>query len=547
MHISRTLLLALFLAGCGEEGDAPVAKIGEQPISANQLRSFVERLPDGLKSKQSGDAARRQYLQSLIDRQLILAKAIAHGLDTLQAVERSVREAVDARVIALYRSRFLTPRAAVPEEDVRRVYEEQGYHRERKLNAILVLSRAEIDEVAAKLAAGQPFAEVARAHSLDDRSADKDGTLGFIGREAAPGLHIPAEVFNSLPTGQISQPLPAGRSWHVVLFSADRPTPYERYRPLIEELLFRERIAEVEAENFELLRESTGTALDEGGFRLMLDAAQRHDTEILEQNDATLYTYADKQVSVSAAWQALKRINVQRSLQDSGRALASLAHLVLRPVLLRHDAYARGLYADPVILHLEHRAREGTLLDAVRNRFASVDLLADAEVWAFYDEHPDYFYHEKSTEVKELLIRDLADAIELRDRIAAGASFAEFADRSVRERASESEARFHFHPRDKTIYPQLVPAILGAEEGRLMGPVRVQGGYSLFRVVGKNPGSVETYEQVQRRARALLRRERENRALDDLVKELRQQRADHIQIDEDRLHQALPDSLVSGP
>jgi len=72
----------------------------------------------------------------------------------------------------------------------------------------------------------------------------------------------------------------------------------------------------------------------------------------------------------------------------------------------------------------------------------------------------------------------------------------------------------------------------------------VQGGYSLFRVQGQNTGGVEPYEKVQQQARALLRREHENQAFENLVKDLRQRYADRITIDEDQLRQALPDSLV---
>ena len=56
---------------------------------------------------------------------------------------------------------------------------------------------------------------------------------------------------------------------------------------------------------------------------------------------------------------------------------------------------------------------------------------------------------------------------------------------------------------------------------------------------------LEPYEHVQRRARALLRREREDEAFAALVRDLRQRHADQIHVDEDQLRAALPDSLVT--
>ena len=510
------LAITTALAACSQETNAPVARVDEVPISAESLRSFVEKLPPGLRNPEGGDAARRQYVRSLIDRQLILKEALVHGLDTLQSVKRTVDEAVDARVIALYRARNITAQVQVPEEDVRRVFTEGGYHRERKLNAILVHTRAEIEAAVAALDAGQPFAEVARSHSLDKRSAEQGGELGFIGREAAPSLHIPAEVFNTLPLGEISAPLRAGLSWHIVRFTEDRDTPYERYRPLVEEQLFSERLGQVEAEHFESLRAAAGAALDQAGLQLMLSAAQREDGALLDTCTAPLYTFAEGQATVAAAYKALRRLNAQRSLKDSARARTTLDRLVLRPLLQRRAAREQDLYDDPEVQRLAKRTYQDALLNAVRERFAAIEMLSDAEVWEYYDSHPDMFYHEESVEVEELLASSPAEAQWLSDQLAAGASFADLADRSVRAQAVQSQARFHFHPRDEKLYPRLVPAIYAAEPGQLVGPIRVRDGYSIFRVQGRNPGRVEPYEQVQRRARALLRREREKRGFHQL-------------------------------
>lgn len=540
------VLLVLILSGCAQEEERPVAKIDEVPISAQSLRSFVEKLPAGLRHPEGGDAARRQYVQSLIDRQLILKEAIAHGLDTLRSVKRAVDEAVDARVIALYRARHITAQVQVSEEEVRRVFGAEGYHRERKLSAILVHTRAEIEAAIAALDAGQPFAAVARAHSLDERSAEQGGELGFIGREAAPGLHIPAEVFKTLSVGQISAPLRAGRSWHVVRFTEDRDTPYERYRPLIEEQLFNERLAQVEAEHFETLRAATGAALDRAGLQLMLSAAGREDISLLDTCAAPLYTFSAGQATVATAYKALRRLNAQRSLKDSTRARTALDRLVLRPLLQRRAAREQDLYSDPDIQRMARRAYEDALLNAVRNRFAAIEMLSDAEVWEFYDSHPDLFMHEESVEVEELLAPSLAQAQWLSGQLAAGASFSDLADRSVRAQAVQAQAQFHFHRRDEKLYPRLVPAIYAAEPGQLVGPLRVRDGFSIFRVQGRNPGRVEPYEQVQHRARALLRRKRENAAFTALVKDMRQRYQSRVAIDQRALKAALPDSLVQG-
>ena len=72
----------------------------------------------------------------------------------------------------------------------------------------------------------------------------------------------------------------------------------------------------------------------------------------------------------------------------------------------------------------------------------------------------------------------------------------------------------------------------------------VEGGFSLFRVLDHEDASIEPYEQVRRRAAALLRLEREHWHLQALLKKLREKYAAQIKIDEARLREAVPDSLL---
>jgi parvulin-like peptidyl-prolyl isomerase len=538
-------LLALTSAGCGDTTDPVVAEIGDYVITATRLRTFVEGLPDGLRNQYVGDAARRQYLQSLIDRHLLLTEARALGFDTTRAVDRAASGAVDSRAIALYRARHMTPKASVSEEEVRRVFAEEGYDRERKLGAILVKTRAEIETVLSELRGGRSFAEVADAHSLDERSAGQEGELGFVDRNLAGRLHVPLDVFASLPLGEVSTPLPAGKSWHVVRFSEEREVAYNRSRPTIEERLFRKRLAQVEAEHFEQLKESFHAVIEPAAFQQMLSAAAERDAGALASNTTALYVHDEGRITVAAAWEALVRVNAVRALSDSSRALESLERIVLRIALLREAARRDGLYADPDVERLGKSVREDALLETVR-KTAPVDTPSDAEVWQYYDEHPEFFHHEESVRIQELLLASAGEAHEVKAQIAAGAPFADFAGRNRREGALDNRVHLHFHPRDKFAYPHLVPAILEADIGQLTGPISVEGGYSLFRVESRDPGVVEPFEKVRRQARALILRERESRALAAQIQSLRDRHASRIKIHQDRLADALPDDLVGG-
>ena len=78
-----------------------------------------------------------------------------------------------------YKAQEITSKVKISNEAVQRYFEQEGYGRERLLNAIKVGSRAAIDTVLQELRAGRSFAEVAQARSLDERSAERGWRVGL--------------------------------------------------------------------------------------------------------------------------------------------------------------------------------------------------------------------------------------------------------------------------------------------------------------------------------------------------------------------------------
>ena len=547
MEHARAVFLGLgiLLIGCGDLQDPIVAEVGPYEITANVLRTFVEELPDGLRPLETGDAARRHYVQTLIDGRLLLMEARALGLDTTRTTHAKVRDAVDARVRYLYRIREITSKIEITEEEVKEHFRTEGFDRERKVSGILVKSRATLDTVIAKLQAGQPFAEVDRAHSLDESSVRQGGELGFIGRDMAPRVHIPPEVFRSLPLGELSDPLPHGPNWHVVRFTEERPASYKTYRSRIRAMLFEERVAQFEQEHLELLRESFRVRLHPAGLQELIAAYQRQDLSPLALSRTSLYTYEKGEMSVAEVQERLLQLRIRSGFADSAQAASTLEHLILNPFLTQEAARRAGLYEEDEIRRFRRGKEDDVLLETLKKTVITGDLtIPEEEVRHYYDSRPEIFRHEPATWIEELLLATETEGWKMRRQIEAGALFAELADRSLRKMGREDNARVHVHPREKALYPRLFPAVMEKSQGELVGPIEVKGGYSIFRMLGYEEAKIEPYETARRRAFALIRRERENQALQVFVEQLRNKYTSRIKIDESRLLEAVPDNLV---
>ena len=543
----KHLLLAclIFSTSCSPPEEPLVAEVGPHQIDARLLRLYVEELPSGLRTQKTGDEARQYYLQALIDRRLLLLEARSRGLDTTTTFQNSVQDAVNSRVRSVYKSQEIASKVKISNETVRRHFEREGYGQERLLNAIKVGSRAAIDTVLQELRAGRSFAEVARARSLDERSAERGGELGFIGRDQLESLHIPPTVFRNLPQNQLSEPLPAGSAWHIVRFSEDRPASYEKYQGRIASLLYQKRLAQVEAEHLEQLRDSFNVLLNSSALRELVNAYQAKQPALIEGNSTPLYTYKGGEITLGQVQEFLRRRNISFGLADSAQAMVALNRYFLEAHLIQEAARKDGFYQTPEMQKFVERTANAKLLEIVRKSvIADLIDLSEEDVRHYYDTHLETFRHSEAVWIEEVLLPTQADALQIKDQIEAGAPFDQFIDKSLRADAQKYNGRYHFHMLGKARYPVLVPAVFQAQQGQLEGPLQVEGGYSVFRVLEREESSIEPFEVVQQRARALVRLERETQALNAFLVQLREKYAGQIKIYSDRLKEAVPDSLL---
>lgn len=541
------LCLCWLAIGCGAPEEKMVAEVGSHRITVGSLRTYVEELPDGLRPKMTGDEARRHYLQSLIDGRLLLMEARDLDLDTIQTVRTGIENAVSARVRFLYRARMITSKVEVPEEEIEAYFTSEGFDRERKFSGILVASRAAVDTVLAELQNGRPFEEIAMERSMDRRSARQGGELGFIGLDLASRLHIPPDVFRSLPLGEISEPLRSGQKWHVVRFTEERAVPYEKYRSSIANMLFKERVAEGEQEHLEQLRESFKLRIDPAGIRELVAAYRDQELSSLATSQTPVYLHEEGETSVAAVQEVLMQLRVRSGFADSDQAAFTLERLVLNPLLFEMAARREGLYGEDEVEQFAAKKEEEFLLETLRKEVINRDLdIPEEEVREYYDSNPATFTHEPATWIEELLLATQEEAKEMRRQLEAGTPFADLAYSSLRKNVPENGPRLHIHPREKAIYPKLLPVIVKTPPEQLVGPLEVEGGFSVFRMLGFEEAKVEPYETARARALALIRRQRENRALQAFVERLREKYASRIEIDESRLTEALPDNLVQN-
>ena len=559
---SRLFVLSL-LTACTTTSEEPpqaepgvVARLGDTVLQAGELRDFASSTPRNLRSKQEGAAARQIYLRSLLVKHLLYLEAQVWELQESMEVQKRVEASWHQHLIEIYRNEQPSIQVEVDEEEVRRYFEENDLGRQRQLAGILVEEESQAQEVLAKLAAGESFADLARQYSVHKGSAAQGGVWGYISRQQARRLKIPDEVFRELPVGVVSDILPINKRYLVMRFLQDQPGSLDEHRSRIHSVLHAGKLKEANREKIRSLAREFGWKIESAGLELLLKKAAAYSAvhrQHFSPREAVqpLFTYQGGQVTVGAyvdaLWEDAGRASAGWGMKDSAAVIAAAESTVMESAILLEAAKKAGIPERPAEQNWLEQTRWEFMVRQVRKEeVEDKAVVSEEEAKEFYRSHEDLFRKSDQFDLIEVLVETQEKAQDLLATLERGdATLLDLArEHTIRTESQEEPGKVHLHGRDRYVNPQLYEAVQAAEMGKLVGPVQVKGGYSLFKVLRRIEGELPPFSKMARRAHSLLRRQKEDQIFEELVDELLEKYQDRITIYQDELEAALPDTLI---
>ena len=424
----RWLLCPLVvLAACEspEPDDRPLAQVGTELITERDYRSFVAGLPEWTKSAAEGSDQVRDYLQSLVDRALILRAAQAQGVEQSAAVRKNMAAALRLKVGQTMEQRYIRPAVAVSEEELRREFAAQDWERQLKIAHIFARTQARAEAALAALRAGRAFAEVAHEFSQNRTTAAHGGEKPYYYSRINAIPAVRDSLF-SLPKGAISAILPVPKGYEIFKILDERTAPYEQMRPQVLKAVMRERLqARRRAYIDSLAEQFQWQEVAEGMDRLtriLHSGAQEGDKKVfyLSEADAAdaLYTYQGGAISLGEAVSRSQFIRQGRYVEDSLKVASYLERDVKVPQLLLLQGRALGIDQEPAIADWLARKKEEILIREMR-RLATANQkpVTEQEMRAHYEAHPRSYQTSSMVEVVEIQVEEEAQARELLSQI----------------------------------------------------------------------------------------------------------------------------------
>ena len=529
----------------GEQPQEVVAKVGNQEIRGEELLRFAAEVPALLRSEKVGVEELEEYLNSIIDMELMLLEASSRGLDqTPEQLEKWEGER-KRKLIAVFLQKHLQDKSNPSQGELLQQFKESKWSRMLKLAHIRVKTEEEGRQVSAQLAGGRVFEEVARERSIDRNTAANAGLIDtYFGRGNLDELGLPVELAEhifSLKVGEYGGPFLLRSGYEVFKVVDERPAP-SSYALVFAQTTLLETLNARRQKVWLELKGKFDAQPDQEGLEFFLEkvAAAKGDSLHVDDREAerALSKYRGGQVTVRDFLDAYQQVAAPNRVKlDSSGVAKFVENHLLPEALMYRSALEEGLEQDSTVTAWAKVRKKAFLIEALKEREVESQIdTGESALRQYYQAHQGRFMLLAEIYFVEVLTKTEAEAKRVIQRIQRGEDMGHLAEKhSIRPGGAKTKGEFHMHPFERQRYMELYDAADKAEIGKLQGPVQTAEGYSVFKVLAKLPARPEPLEQASTKVKYWLREEEEKRLFEALLARLREQYRPEIVVFRDRL------------
>lgn len=200
-----------------------LATVNGSDITSADFDREVKALPEYIRGMADTPQGKKEMLDTLVMRELILQQAAKEGLDKGKEIDEKLAELKKRIVVDTYLKKKVETDAKISDEELKKFYDQNldkfKSGEQVKASHILVKSEQEAKEILAQLKGGAKFEELAKAKSVDT-SASKGGDLGWFGK----GNMVPAfeKAAFALKEGDLSGIVKSEFGFHIIKLTGKR-------------------------------------------------------------------------------------------------------------------------------------------------------------------------------------------------------------------------------------------------------------------------------------------------------------------------------------
>lgn len=520
-----------------------ISTVGTHKISVND---FTSRCSDYIFSTGIKDniALRRSILNNMINEILLYYYDDNKKIFSDPEYQKELNWVDRQTVLAYLTDQEVYAKINVSDEEVREAY----YRSNEKLNArhLYAPSEEEANGLYQLLQTGADFNELAHQVFTDSTLQNNGGSLGFFSwGDMDPAFE---DAAYSLKIGEISKPVKTKSGYSIIKLEDRIPHPlltedeYARKKHHMEGVVrLRKKIPAEQSyiskhfsPNKLLFEEKLlGQILD----NLTYSPSYSSEMPKSKQSSSNCVKYLNRNYKLGEIEKRINEIpayhrNKITSLENLKSAIAGI---VLNDILYK-IATEKGYDKNPSVRKIMTKYHNVIYLGYKRKYISDNTVLPDSTVRKFYDENQNYFRASDEMNVQEIIVKDKALADSLLVKIMNGADFGSIAEKySIRDWSAENKGIMGFAELSK--YGMLKDTLWNSDINKIVGPLRIQNLFGIFKVLSKRNGQIKKFEEVKDVVSNYAKKEKSSFVVEEYVDKLKTNV--EIKIDEKKLSNVL--------
>ena len=493
---------AALMTGCGNSDNEVLADIGKYKITTEEFNDYYRNIRFPYASAQEEFTMKREFLDSLIVRRLLIQAAYDKGIDKLDEITRLVLANKDKFLLDILYQRNVVDKAKITEAEVRNFWDKLEFR--VRASHIVVANEDTAKALVDRILKGENFGELAFKYSIAPDAKRNRGDLGYFTWGAM--VDDFQNVAFSMEPGEVSPPVKTAFGFHIIKLIDKAPNiqrlPYEQAAVQIEDALVGKKRAEITAAYLNSVREKYPVTVDPA----TLDYVEHKRTQLypeqllasLPKNDFDdTQLDRDERELVLATWEGgqmtlFEYLTQARQLPTEIRPpftnYDSVAVIVFQLKLndiLAYEASRQGMENDAEFKRRLNLFKELTMADVMRNDSLPLPPAPDeGKIRMYYDKHEEEFTDPAKVHVYEILVSDEMLANKLVREIKTLEEFKRKA-LTLTERPAKRGTNGDLDYIEEEWFPEIFQSAWETSVGKIGGPVPTMGKYSVFWIEDK--------------------------------------------------------------
>jgi parvulin-like peptidyl-prolyl isomerase len=489
--LTACLVSALGLTlSCSRSEEDEVARLGDDVITAGMIKEEYLAISEGARPLLATIEEKEQFVRDVLSKELLEQEAVKMGLDVLPEVQQAQQSVAQRKAWELYYNDTVRSEVEVSEQEIEDLYELQRYR--YHLGWIFVRSRALAEELAARIAAGEDFAELAAKHSID-ASRTRGGDIGARALGTLP-VEV-EEMASGMSAGEVSDPIEYGGRYILIkMYEIDdaEPPDFEALRQGLMSMVRTRKETALQRGLTAELKEEYGLTFHDDVVDMIVEKTralypdEREPGEIPEFTDEELArVIADYEKGEWRVRTYVERLQTQPEFLRPAygtdpQEIRTIVDDFITGELWIHEIQAKGYDQRPEVVRAGERAAEEAMVTAMYRQVVKDVEVDDEKLRDFYEENKEELWSEPGAKLAVITSPTEEEAQAVYERLQAGEDFAKLAMESSFDEvtgAEGGELRSLLYNRQLETFPDILDLIENTAEGRYSSPIPMPAGF----------------------------------------------------------------------